>query len=70
MTSSSSLEGSKEIKKGFKRSFEHVDGNWPSHVYLRLNTSASKLLKWYQRECLSHYYSTHNHDDGIDEKVT
>ena len=37
----------------FKRVFEHVTGNWPSHVYL--NVSANKKLDKFRGACMLHY---------------
>lgn len=39
----------------FKRVFAHVDGNWPTFVYIPIASNSSKGLRRIFDSCLHHY---------------
>lgn len=53
-----------EIKRlPFKRSFAHVEGNWPSHIYLPIPTTKKLLIL---REACVMAYKEDKVDDGCE----
>ena len=64
-------ENSEErIQHPFKRVFAHVDGNWPTFVYIPIITSnSSKGLRRIFDSCLQHYLD-HNTSTDTDMKDT
>lgn len=50
----------------FKRAFGHVEGNWPSHVYLSI--SQTKKIKLLQQACIKHYENLIDTDSTIVHK--
>eukprot|EP01035_Chromulina_nebulosa_P033906 gene33906-45416_t len=57
-------------KSVFVRSFEHVDGNWPSHVYLNiLEGKRNSGFFCIKRLCISHFAQSYGVDKSSDHFV-